>query len=32
MSSVCPAAQLFPGEKVEPIEGRLTHTGAVIST
>src|SRR5919106_2934061 len=30
MSSVCPAAQLFPGEKVEPIEGCLTHTGAVI--
>ena len=30
MSSVCPAAKLFPGEKVEPIEGRLTHTGAVI--
>ena len=30
MSSVCPAPKLFPGEKVEPIEGRLTHTGAVI--
>ena len=30
MSSVCPAAKLFPGEKVEPIEGGLTHTGAVI--
>src|SRR4030095_2106697 len=30
VSTGCPAAALFPGEKVEPFEGRLTHTGAVV--
>ena len=27
---VCPAAKLFPGEKVQPVAGGLTHAGAVI--
>ena len=30
VSAVCPAAELFPGEKVEPFKDRLTHTGAVV--
>jgi hypothetical protein len=30
VSTVCPAAELFPGEKVEPFEDCLTHTGAVV--
>jgi hypothetical protein len=30
VSTVCPAAELCPGEKVEPFEDRLTHTGAVV--
>ena len=30
MSSACPAAELFPGEEIEPPEGGLTHAGAVI--
>src|SRR5206468_2215717 len=30
VSTVCPAAELFPGEKVEPFKDRLTHTGAVV--
>ena len=30
VSPVCPAAELFPGEKVKPFKDRLTHTGAVV--
>src|SRR5919198_4676864 len=30
VSTVCPAAELFPGAKVEPFKDRLTHTGAVV--
>src|SRR5215471_17946763 len=30
VTAVCPATELFPGEKVEPFEGRVTHTGPVI--
>ena len=31
VSSACPAAKLFPGKEIEPLEGGLTHADAVIS-
>src|SRR5215471_4242436 len=30
VTAACPTTELFPGEKVEPFEGRVTHTGPVI--